>query len=108
MRKPDEEDTADAPNSETLTFSYRKVVPGGDPRVKGECLKQWQSNVDGTKCDNFEFLQVGKLDVEIPDNSILEPYIRIRVMEEPAAYMLLGKVGSPTLIGESLQSLGES
>jgi hypothetical protein len=82
-------------------------MPGGDPKVKSECLKKWKSNKDGTLCDNFEFLQVGKLNIEIPDKAILEPYIRIRVVEEPTQYMLLGKIGSPTLIGESLQSLGK-
>eukprot|EP00928_Gymnodinium_smaydae_P060892 TRINITY_DN4477_c1_g4_i1.p1 TRINITY_DN4477_c1_g4~~TRINITY_DN4477_c1_g4_i1.p1 ORF type:complete len:1271 (+),score=262.51 TRINITY_DN4477_c1_g4_i1:2895-6707(+) len=90
-----------------LKFMYRPVIPGGDERVKAECLRKWNTTCNGSSCSNFEFLQVGTLNVEIPDTMLLRPYLRIKVMEEPADLPLVGKVGEPTLVGESLQSLAE-
>jgi hypothetical protein len=102
--EPDEE--ADEVRSiNQLEFKYREVVPGADARVKANCFKTWALPAQGTQCNNFEFLQVGKLKVEIPDKTLLQPYLRIRVFQEPTTYALVGALSGPTLIGESLQSL---
>merc|ERR1719329_663682 len=55
---------------------------------------------------NYEFLQVAKMCVEIPDTTLFEPYIRFRVWETPDPSSRLEKLlYNPVLIGESLQTL---
>lgn len=92
-----------------LTFRFRDTLPGGDPRVKAEKFRLWQSTMGAPGNQpgaNFEMLQVGKLDIQVPNRMILQPYIIIKVMEEPTSMgELLGY--KPTIVGESLQSLAQ-
>jgi len=91
-----------------LSFDYRTLVPGGDEKVQADNLKTWISKaVDEQERSNFEFLQVGKMRVLIPDNRLLQPYLVIGVWELPSEGLVSSALGysAPTLVGESLQSL---
>lgn len=48
---------------------------------------------------NWEFLKVRKMNIEVPEKQILQPYLRIQAWEGA------GKLFGKTLIGESLQGL---
>jgi len=110
---PDEEDERDPAegtflDGKQLKFEYRPVIPGGDHRVKSEQLKTWTSrtgpNLDIT-ASNFEFLQVGKMNVLIPDDMALEPFITIKVVETAGGLSQSLFGSGEVLIGESRQSL---
>lgn len=101
--KPGEDSDEGTNQTNVLEFRYRDVMEGGNKRVRAERLKVWNSDAMGYTCKNYEFLQVGKMNVEIPDKMLLQPYVRIAVYEEPTSTWF----GSPTLVGESLQSLGD-
>jgi len=90
-----------------MTFSYEKVKPGGDEKVQADRLRTWVSKIGSSgEGSNFEFLQVGSMQVLIPDSYLLQPYVVIKAWEKPSDGMLAGTLGyAPTLIGESLQSL---
>jgi len=92
-----------------LIFEYRDTVPGGDRRVKAERLKTWSSKtgyLGETVASNFEFLQVGKMNVLIPDRVIFQPFVTIRVLEAPSGMgHMIGYEAS--VIGESLQDLSK-
>jgi len=89
-----------------LVFKYKEMadVPGLVERHSR--LRRWKTklgaygSVDGA---NFEFLQVGRARCLIPDNPIFEPYITVRVLEEPGSWSMAQE---PTLVGESRHSLG--
>lgn len=96
-----------------LSFNYEKVKPGGDERVQADLLRTWTAPVGTQGCRghgagaNFEFLQVGTMQVLIPDSRLLQPYVTIKVYEKPSEGLIAGALGytTKTLIGESLQSL---
>mmetsp|Transcript_85297 Transcript_85297/g.241700 ORF Transcript_85297/g.241700 Transcript_85297/m.241700 type:complete len:1647 (-) Transcript_85297:29-4969(-) len=96
-------------NQKRLTFRYRTVIPGGDEKVHAQRLLKWHSKVGQSgEGSNFEFIQVGKLNVLIPDRMLLQPYITIKVWEEPSEMGIVGKAlgyDGATHLGESLQSL---
>lgn len=97
-------------DSKCLTFKYRDTKPGADRKIQANNYFQWRSKLDGEgEGSNFEFLQVGKMPILIPDKMILQPYLRIKVWESPpedcgVVYQALG-YNDPTPVGESLQSL---
>lgn len=92
-----------------MEFKHRDTVEGEDGKTKETLLQIWKSKLNAAsnpvEAKNFEFMQVNTLQIEIPDNMILEPFVRVKVLEEPNKYMLLGEVFEATLVGESLQSL---
>jgi len=103
-----------------LVFKYEPVIENGDVRLRSDRLENWSVEVKpGVKGTSFEFLQVQELQVEIPDKMILQPYIKIRVYEEPSSEFgawVREKLGAAagdqvghvnTFIGESRRSLAE-
>jgi len=98
-----------AGEQDTLTFPYENTVPGGDPRLKEFQLRNWLSKggnyaqtgyFSSNEMKNFEFLKFRKMNIEIPEKMIFQPWIKIQVVEG-AEGVLAGK----QFIGESLQGL---
>jgi len=92
----------------TDSFTYQKLVNDGDESVKEDNLLVWTSNSLGCKdCKNYEMLQVKQIPIMIPDNMILQPYLRIKVTESPSTVAAaLTKATQGPYIGETYLSLG--
>jgi len=95
---------------EKLTFKYEDTVRGGDGRLKENQLRKWLSKkgiyAKGTlggeeKLQNFEFLKYRKMNIEIPEKMIFQPWLTIKVYEGGRGMIYESKV----FVGESLQSL---
>lgn len=100
---PNEEE---AKKKGVLMFQFAEMVEGGDPRVQNDKFKKWESkcgHMGEKEGMNYEYFQVGKLQVEIPDKMLLQPYIRIKVWESPQDFLLTSNKG--LVAGESMQSL---
>ncbi|CAE7794703.1 OTOF, partial [Symbiodinium sp. KB8] len=99
----------------SMNFKYEKLVEEGQEDNKDDHLHKWKTDALGQQgCRNFEFFQVQKVNVMLPDKEILQPFMAIRVLEKPLGPMELfhgtalhlkpfGDEG--TLVGESRQSL---
>jgi len=91
----------------TLTFEYKDLIENGEKESKWDKLHKWRSDAFGRKdCWNFELFQVGKMAIMLPDTALLQPFVKVKVVEKPWALMkVFGQEG--TLVGEHRQSLNE-
>ncbi|CAJ1448425.1 unnamed protein product [Effrenium voratum] len=96
----------------TLNFKYEKLVQDGQEDNKDDHLHKWRTDALGQQgCRNYEFFQVQKVNVMVPDKEILQPFIAVRVLEKPVelfqgtALQMKPFGDEGTLIGESRQSL---
>lgn len=90
-----------------MSFEYKDLVDNGERNSKWDLLHKWRSDSLGVQgCWNYEFFQVKKMRIEVPEESMLEPFIAVRVHEKPS---YVGKVfGSEgTLIGEHRMGLAK-
>jgi len=95
---------------EVLSFKYEASVPGGDARLKENQLKTWKSKKgvyaqggmlgSNDTMSNFEFLKYGKMNIEIPEKMLFQPWICIKVFEGGGVVF-----SQRVFVGESLQSL---
>jgi hypothetical protein len=89
-----------------FVFRYKEVAEVSGLLERQSRMRKWKTklgaygSVEGA---NFEFLQVGRIPCLIPDHPIFEPYITVRVLEEPGSWSMTQE---PTLVGESRHSLG--
>eukprot|EP00928_Gymnodinium_smaydae_P013524 TRINITY_DN14930_c0_g1_i1.p1 TRINITY_DN14930_c0_g1~~TRINITY_DN14930_c0_g1_i1.p1 ORF type:complete len:1551 (-),score=396.30 TRINITY_DN14930_c0_g1_i1:68-4687(-) len=92
----------------TMRFEYKDLIPGGEKESKWDRLHKWRSDALGkTGCWNYELFQVQKLQITVPDNVILQPFITVILNEKPWALMSSLFKQEGTFIGEHRQSLVE-
>eukprot|EP00403_Amphidinium_massartii_P005454 CAMPEP_0178371604 /NCGR_PEP_ID=MMETSP0689_2-20121128/912_1 /TAXON_ID=160604 /ORGANISM="Amphidinium massartii, Strain CS-259" /LENGTH=1446 /DNA_ID=CAMNT_0019991479 /DNA_START=181 /DNA_END=4521 /DNA_ORIENTATION=+ len=91
-----------------IEFTYKETVEGEDPRLKENRMLIWQSkSPKHGLMQNFEMLQVDKMNIAIPDGMIFEPCILVQVYEQAYDYKLIGKLSKDTLIGETRITLAD-
>jgi len=90
-----------------LEFIYKECVEGQDKRLKENQLKTWDSKSSRHgMMRNFEFLQVKKLNVSVPDGMLFEPCILVQVYEQPQGFIGTA-LSDDTLIGETRITLAD-
>ncbi|CAE7313563.1 Ttll11 [Symbiodinium sp. CCMP2592] len=112
FERPEGEEGAKRSKYYSMNFKYEKLVEEGQEDNKDDHLHKWKTDALGQQgCRNFEFFQVQKVNVMLPDKEILQPFIAIRVLEKPmelfhgTALHLKPFGNEGTLVGESRQSL---
>ncbi|CAE8637026.1 unnamed protein product [Polarella glacialis] len=99
----------DEPKYYQVFFNYKELVEGSDGDNKDDNLHKWRSDALGqVGCRNYEFFQVRRLQIMLPDKAILQPFVTVRVYEKPTevfGYKMFGDEGA--LVGESRQPLNK-